>query len=635
MVAAESKAGNVAAIGMRDGTVLLVCGNSIRSAQLHTCSVQWLTVMQRSDNVYDVITVDNSGDIVWSLVTWDASWQAVARIERPTAGMRVASAAVSHEGQWLVIGSATGSVYVYKHGDLKTINGLDAETATLLQVACKWPQAHGRHTVSAVSVDVDVVGNVRIVSGGRDGWVRTFNVLDSVPADAAPDAVCVGDVVLHCTSRVKVTRGWIEQLLCVDGQLLAVTFFRKRLELVDVEAAHIVVSTVCAGGAKLWQVVVGSAGVRIGFVKSGLLRTVCVPLSQSAPIVLATGISATDIRAVCAIDVQIGGRQLCVALLGGEDGRIRIIKCSDMQLDVLENVRRHRSVIRCIQSIPSISLDSDASRFVLSAGAGSELRCWRLNASSGGDTLALVDWALAPMLDDRDIRIMDIAVVHRELSNVWIVAAYSDASVVLWRLDIDHQTFSYAARAASDIHAHCVLSAASVKTNDGRYLVLTGASDGQIIVWDVSMFIAGTVDVAKPNVALQAVLKIPHVHQSGVNTLCAHVNGVDIVVASGGDDCCISLTRIGSTPPSVQSVTRNELAHASAIQGVAFLGGGSICSVSTDQRVAVWNQHLELQDMAITLVSDPSALEVSTIGDDLQIMVAGIGFETFTMSSSC
>ncbi|KAJ2439413.1 WD repeat-containing protein 6, partial [Coemansia sp. RSA 2440] len=509
---------------------------------------------QRSDNVYDVITVDNSGDIVWSLVTWDASWQAVARIERPTAGMRVASAAVSHDGQWLVIGSATGSVYVYKHGDLKTINGLDAETATLLQVACKWPQAHGQHTVSAVSVDVDVVGNVRIVSGGRDGWVRTFNVLDSVPADAAPDAVCVGDVVLHCTSRVKVTRGWIEQLLCVDGQLLAVTFFRKRLELVDVEAAHIVVSTVCAGGAKLWQVVVGSAGVRIGFVKSGLLRTVCVPLSQSAPIVLATGISATDIRAVCAIDVQVGGRQLCVALLGGEDGHIRIIKCSDMQLDVLANVRRHR-------------------RFVLSAGAGSELRCWRLNASSGDDSLALVDWALAPVLDDRDIRIMDIAVAH--------------------------------------------------------------PSDGQIIVWDVSVFIAGTVDVAKPNVALQAVLKIPHVHQSGVNTLCAHVDDVDIVVASGGDDCSISLTRIGSTLPSVQSVTRNELAHASAIQGVAFLGGGSICSVSTDQRVAVWNQHLELQDMAITLVSDPSALEVSTIGDDLQIMVAGIGFETFTMSSSC
>ncbi|KAJ2118583.1 WD repeat-containing protein 6, partial [Coemansia sp. RSA 720] len=362
-------------------------------------------------------------------------------------------------------------------------------------------------------------------------------------------------------------------LLCVDGRLLAVTFFRKRLELVDVEAAHIVVSTVCAGGAKLWQVVVGSAEVRIGFVKSGLLRTVCAPLSQSAPIVLATGISATDIRAVCAIDVQVGGHQMHVALLGGEDGHIRIIKCNDTQLDVLTNVRRHRSVIRCIQSIPSICLDGDANRFVLSAGAGSELRCWRLDSSSSDDELALVDWAQAPVLDDRDIRIMGIAVVHREF-------------------------------------------------------------DGQIIVWDVSAFITGTVDVTKANIALEAVLKIPNVHQSGVNTMCARVNGADIVVASGGDDCSISLTWIGSTPPSVQSITRKELAHASAIQGVSFLGGFSICSVSTDQRVAVWNQHLELQDMAITLVSDPSALEVSTIGDDTQIMIAGIGFETFTMPCS-
>ncbi|KAJ2654308.1 WD repeat-containing protein 6, partial [Coemansia sp. RSA 1199] len=428
MVAAESKAGKVAAVGMRDGTVLLVCGNSIRSAQLHTCSVQWLTVMQRSDNVYDVITVDNSGDIVWSLVTWDAVWQVVARIERPTAGMRVASAAVSHDGQWLVIGSATGSVYVYKHGDVKTIDGLRTDTATVLRVACVWPQAHGRHTVSAMSVDVDAKGNVRIVSGGRDGWVRTFSMLDSIPVDAAPDSVCVGDVVLHCTSHVQVTRGWIEQLLCVDGRLLAVTFFRKRLELVDVEAAHIVVSTVCAGGAKLWQVVVGSAEVRIGFVKSGLLRTVCAPLSQSAPIMLATGISATDIRAVCAIDVQVGGHQMHVALLGGEDGHIRIIKCNDTQLDVLANVRRHRSVIRCIQSIPSICLDGNANRFVLSAGAGSELRCWRLDSSSSDDALYSVDWAQAPVLDDRDIRIMGIAVVHRELSIVWIAAVYSDAS---------------------------------------------------------------------------------------------------------------------------------------------------------------------------------------------------------------
>ncbi|KAJ2495751.1 WD repeat-containing protein 6 [Coemansia sp. RSA 1972] len=230
---------------------------------------------------------------------------------------------------------------------------------------------------------------------------------------------------------------------------------------------------------------------------------------------------------------------------------------------------------------------------------------------------------------------MDLTVVHRKLSIVWIAAAYSDASVVLWRLDIDHQSFSCVTRAASDIHAHCVLSAASVKTNDGRYLVLTGASDGQIIVWDVSVFIAEIVDSSKANVALQAVLKVPHVHQSGVNTMCARVDGAEIVVASGGDDCSISLTRIGSTPPSVQSVTRKELAHASAIQGVAFLGGVSICSVSTDQRVAVWNQNLELQDMAITLVSDPSALQVSTIGNDTQVMVAGIGFETFDVSRSC
>ncbi|KAJ2825971.1 WD repeat-containing protein 6 [Coemansia erecta] len=625
MVAAEPGLGKVAAIGLRDGTALAVRGDDIRSAKLHTCSVWWLAVMQHAENVYDIITLGKTGDIVWSQVTWDSEWRVIARAERPIAGMRISSAAVSSDAQWLAVGSATGSVYVYNVSDT------DSEATAMLRVACAWPQAHGRQTVSALNIDVDTDGSVRVMSGGRDGWMRTFQVLESVPADAVMADVRAGDVVLHCVASAQVTRGWVEQFLFIEERLYAVTFFRKRLELVDVEAAHVAVSTVCAGGLKLWQVVAGTAGVRIGFVKDKLLRSVKVPLVQSVPSVLAVGISASDIRAVCAVNMYANGIQLRSALVGGEDGHMRVVKCDDAQLNVLADVRRHRSAIRCIRLVPGAESECDVRRFVLSAGAGSELRCWRLDCGFGGDAWSLIDWALAPVSDDSDLRIMDMAVVHRKSTLVWIVAVYSDASVVLWKLDIAHQEFVCVARAPRDVHAHCVFSAASVKTEDSRHIVLTGASDGQIIVWDVSAFITSGDSVGEADLSPHVVLNVPGVHQSGVNSMCARADGADIVVASGGDDCSVVLTSIGIADFNLRSVVRKELAHASAVQGVSFIGELRVCSVSTDQRIAVWNQSLELQHMAITQVADPSALHVSEFEDGTQILVAGIGFESFAM----
>ncbi|KAJ2368332.1 WD repeat-containing protein 6, partial [Coemansia sp. RSA 2610] len=581
----------LAAVGMRDGSLVLFLGdsNQRRRAQLHADAVRWVSVAPRNAGVFDVFTAGEDGQVVWSRVTGD-SWH-MARVELPSARTRVASAAVSSDGQWLAVGSATGGVYVYAVSAGCFAPAALGLAGGGLHAACAWTQAHGRQTVSALAFDSDGL----LVSGGRDGHVRTFRILAESPADA--DQVPASSLRqgtgawLYVTHDVQLSSGWVEHLRFSGATLFAVTFFRKRLLLVDVWAQRVVLSTVCAGGAKQWQVLLGAHAVRVGFMKRTQLMTRSWPMRALAePVWLDRGVSSVDLRAAVLLgdsaDIRVNGR-MCLAVVAGEDGHVRVLSDAGHRVGVVADVRRHRSAVRCLRLV------SARSRLVLSAGAGSELRCWRI-ADSG-----LVEWAQPPpaAADRADLRIMDLAVVDETPDAVRVAAACSDGAVELWQLDVKQQQLACIARGAVGC---CVFSVAAVNTADGRLWVLTGSSDGQICVWGISQ--TGSAD-------LELVLKLSGVHQSGVNTLDAFVDTHNcITVASGGDDCQIAVTVIDTHTMSVVSHTRT-LAHAAAVQGVCFIDK-QMCSVSTDQRLAIWSPDMELQCMVVTQVADPSALDV-------------------------
>ncbi|KAJ2454622.1 WD repeat-containing protein 6 [Coemansia sp. RSA 2336] len=631
MVAAEPTESSLVAIGCRNGVVAVLRGTCAwATARLHKACVQWLCVSRRIGNLCDIVSVDDSGDIVWSTVS-DNSWRIVARLQRASPGTRVSAAAVSSDGQWVALGSARGSLYIYSAQNCALFN-----KPPMLPVACVWPQAHGSYSVSTLLFDSNSSGTV-LHSGGRDGWRRTF-CIGEPPADASAAYIRRGDnanASLYRVSAASVTPGWVERLYEYCGQLLAVTFFCKRLALADMASGSVLFSCVGADGSRQWQLLFASSCLRLAFVSRNQLLTTQFDVEQllnTRAQALATGISSTDLRCVQLLQSS----QCLVALVGGEDGYLRVVECKAAASRVLAAAKRHRSAIRCIQMLPPSFAGFENSRFVLTAGAGSEMRCWKLDMGES-NTLSktvLAEWCSVLLSRDTDMRIMDIRVVCCRGSVAYIVAACSDASVALWRMDAAKQQFACVSCSAA-APTCCVLSIESVQLSDGRIVVLAGTTDGSIYVWELPDADA----LASTTVELDAQMRllVPHVHQSGVNTLCVRTQSSGVVVASGGDDCSISLTSIdtqSSQRPTARLVCRRKLAHASAVQGLSFVDANRLCSVATDQRVALWKgEDLELLQMQVTQVADPSAINVhyDSKCSRWQVAVAGMGLQVFRL----
>ncbi|KAJ1662732.1 WD repeat-containing protein 6 [Coemansia sp. RSA 1646] len=680
-----SEDGDLVAVGMRDGTVLISASkdltnpNTLHVAQLHTSSVQRLIISSVGDNVFDLITTDSSGaSVVWSVVAFadgGCVWTVKATFALPR-GCRLASAAINRERKWAAIGSINGGLYLFDLFGLSVgDNGCAASEyrrldppsdARLLMPCVCWHQAHGKYTLSTVAfantdcVDDSAVAKDRgracaVLTGGRDGLVQRFSVrvkAQSTPLEpmvltegktwrasvAQLKAAQTGTlsnnlrVVITRVRSDRLTPGWVEHLKWHHNRLIAVAFHGKRLLAMDLgngcsPNGELLFSVVCAGGSKQWQMLVTPAGIRIGLIMRSQLKTHEFPLeclaSPSTKGGLAAGGCSTETRGVAAIATNDG--HFLVAT-GGDDGSLRLHKHHGSQWQLASESRRHTSAIRCVRSMDA---------YLLTGGGGCELRCWHIHPI----TLELTEHAMAPLLlDDCDSRVMDITVVKRDCaaSRAFVAVAYSDASIRLWRLDIARRRFVCAAHDANRTHSHCVLSLSSFRMpiiKDGSKMdtwwVVSGATNGQLAFWDVTRFVSDT-DNSDPQISdlgPPALLQ-EHVHQSGVNSIDVTSDIHGVTVATGGDDGSVAIWE-SLDPGTLRLVARRASAHASAVQHVALVGGCRVCSLATDQRLAIWSftDGLELQHMGCTQVADPAAMAIVNASSHVSVVIVGIGIE--------
>ncbi|KAI8321082.1 WD40 repeat-like protein [Martensiomyces pterosporus] len=708
--------GELAAVGTLDGSVVLVSPTqrfqpTLR--RLHPSAVRYLVLSTRGGNSLDLVTHDADGNILWSRISTgrELSWTVVAALSLPERS-HLATAAVSQSLGWAAVGTTHGGLFIY---DLPAdLGGVPVENYRLesggvptLVPAVTWYQAHGKFTLSTIAIQPsDTPGSCTVLTGGRDGMLQKFTVdISSKPVsdeqtlmsnsqvrhgsaikqknvytgvlENQQGASGSATVVVSRISGEKLSEGWVEQLIEHNGGLFAITFYRKRLVLVDLDTRSDVVSVVCGGAGRVWQAVFAEPGIRIGFIKKRLLLTYRLPTavcgSSGENAVLVDGISSVDIRATDSILLEgpNGGR--VVVASGGEDCFLRIheYRCSDkdrQQFASLAQIRRHTSAIRCVEFAPSLDASDDHGgdgahryRYLFSAGAGCELRCWRVEFIERNGLLeaSLVEWALAPLLDDdSDPRIMGISVAGQTVADsnryFTVVAGYSDASIRVWRLDVRHHQFTCVAHDAARTHSHCILSVGKLvlRGSAERTLLFTGATNGQVAIWDISKFIvegesraSGGAVCDQPADVGPAIYVCQGVHQSGVNSLDAAKCPEDnrFWVASGGDDNSIAVSEFaidehtGAVARSMAGSYANS--HASSVQQVRFVDG-MVCSVSTDQRIALWalarnegtcSLDFELHQMAYTQVADPSSMDILRTPGKRLAFVAGIGVEALEL----
>ncbi|KAJ2641265.1 WD repeat-containing protein 6, partial [Coemansia sp. RSA 1694] len=636
-MAAGAATGGLTAIGLRDGSVALIVGSSdeplVVVAPLHSGPVQRLVIASTAtttssssssssgcgSQTYDLFTAEADADsVVWTQIAVPPSgqktpcWAKRAVLALPF-GSRFATATAN--GRWAAVGTMRGGLVVYLLPPPAHSGSDSSLPHPMLQPSAFLPRVHGRVTLSAIAITSTASDplSCTVYTGGRDGMLHTFSVTAEDGALAAKPTRIASE---------RLTPGWIEQLLIVTQQpssaLVAVTFYRQRMVLVDHTNRSELLSVACAGGAsKPWQVLYGNddGSVLFGFMQGGELFTYHhKPQSvdpsinaQAAPCIrLVDGISAVDIRDTAITTTSTMGGVVLLATVG-EDCCLRIhhyrtlsllgkntteaanTTCDSLQL--LAEARCHASAIRCVAFIPPPYYSEDT-RYLLTAGAGSELRCWRLDMTLSAAKPNLVDWgAVLPAnrktrTDGELPRIMGIAILTSSVDYTVFAAAYSDASIRIWRLDIAQQRFTCIAQDVGRTHACCVLSLATVTLllDNGRRrcILLSGATNGQILVWDINVGGEGefgdsvVADIGPP------VLVCNDVHRSGVNTVDVRKLGESrFLVVSGGDDNSVAMFGIDIDSQSCRAsdIKRYTGIHASSVQRIQFIDDATVVSL--------------------------------------------------------
>nr|CAD7573675.1 unnamed protein product [Timema californicum] len=242
-----------------------------------------------------------------------------------------------------------------------------------------------------------------------------------------------------------------------------------------------------------------------------------------------------------------------------------------------------------------------------------------------------------PHIDvDPETRYMDLCCVPRQGSRSFLlIAACSDAWLRLFVVDPTTRGIRYLQ--GSRFHGCCVLTV-SVTSCEGKHLVATAASDGQVALWDMTRLVSSDLCADDTDTNNQVSPELEPIlntrsHKAGVNCLEWLSQSYEHpVLASGGDDNCLVLTALRQ-PPHVTEQWRNSRAHLGQITGVKALEHRQLLlSCGVDQRVYVWaltpgEVGATLQSQYCSSVPDLHGLEVWMNGSFIHACVYGQGME--------
>ncbi|KAG0251379.1 WD repeat-containing protein 6 [Actinomortierella ambigua] len=551
----------------------------------------------------------------------------------------------SAEYNLLLLGSREGAVVVYNLSTQEPMAG----SFRSLHHATELTHCHGRDSVTSILLRTEEgeghggVNRVTVYSTGRDGsWAkyRLYGLPGGESVESAafddddddqdslggndksvltretisPTQVSTGDdgspdMILKKVFRTKVTRGWLEQVLIFEDELLLVGFFNKKL-FVHNESKHFeVFSMHCgAGSRKRWRFLIDNARletVSLMFQAGDKVQVFHRQLSAGSGLFqnakLQNNYHGREVRRLR----FLRGAQFpadipppIVMASAGDDSVLRFFQYIPYKLENTTTMLRpvcsvkpyRGGPIRCLEW----SLCSDPFSYVLFTGSAKEsLRAWQVSLAipnsfqphliTGADgcqipahpliSIGCLELVACPQLsDDVEARVMDLSTfkLPHYPDYHFVVAVYSDAAVRVWLFDEKKHAFVISVDGSH--HNHCILQTRLVPIGEG-FLLFTAATDGKIALFDVSQSLQqflsqyhahpGYVPVKRRGGAGRSEFELQKqlfcqplntpllevaVHMSGINSLHVRDNGEGaLVVVSGGDDNALVVTRIQAT----------------------------------------------------------------------------------------
>ncbi|KAG0202246.1 WD repeat-containing protein 6 [Mortierella sp. GBA30] len=635
-----------------------------------TANDNFRIVVFRANCTVGIFQLDISG------TTSQATCAHLCDLKLPNNNKAIHAAYFSPLYNLILLGTRDGTVLVYNLS--QSDNSLESMT---LDSIVKLKRCHGNDSVSSILMvteegeGYDGKDRINVYTTGRDGsWTKyrflglpggetigtrsfandgedevEFEGMDgsikSNPGDRSSSPSTLDDlesgssIVLQKIFRSKITRGWLERIFIMDGELLLLGFFNKKLfvyneskhfETMDIKTFSMQLrsfSRELTAGSQLF----GNAKLQNNFhgreVRHLRFLAHARPLADGspAPIIVASG---------------------------GEDCRLRMFQCA------IESMRVWQVTMSTPNSYQVQTIEDHDGRII---------------PEHTPLSLGCLELAQCPHVSENlETRIMDLSVfkLADRPQMHFVASVYSDAAIRVWMFD--EVTNSFVLAVDSSFHDKCILQVSHIKLGDG-VLMFTAATDGKIAAWDLTRALdtflikydaeenkqvqphSSSVGKNRKKVqkdyaqSMEGPAAEISVHMSGVNSLYVQDLGRDgIITVSGGDDNALVAARIEATwdaesrlitVQSASMIAKDADAHGSAIQAVAMLNASDIVTTSQDQMISLWTLERAAEDTAclrkqetqFVHVPDPSAMDVFAPENSSRhtVAIAGIGIQMF------
>jgi WD40 repeat protein len=316
-------------------------------------------------------------------------------------------------------------------------------------------------------------------------------------------------------------------------------------------------------------------------------------------------------------------------LTAGEDNLIKLLQLNaDLSVTTLRTMYQHISAVKCLKICNAI----DGHKLLISGGGRSQIcvtvlvlgetanykeECQFMLYSTDGERKR--KGVAQEMKFDPETRFMCLDVEELEDDSKKLYVGCSDGFVRMFRLALGASGYEIT-QTGEYYYGRCSLNLKILRTSDTETVLLTMATDGLVNFYAADQLCS---DDCQPFYILKH-------HDSGINCFeCVQVDG-DYILATGGDDQRISVTRFRITTSygfqhvSTKSTT---LVHSAQVTGVKFVGG-RLVTTSVDQTVAVLDaEELTMERQDYSCIADIKGVSHLKVLDMDYTIVYGSGLE--------
>lgn len=454
-------------------------------------------------------------------------------------------------------------------------------------------------------------------------------------------------LILASTDKLPFT--WLTRLVRNDKSTLVMGFSGDQFIIWDYISRKTVLEQPCGGGHRSWDFMMDSKSISFIYIKNKIMHLLNCD-NMVLPLSLVPSFHSMEVNSINVIGLP----NTCddyVLVSGGEDTTLRISKfCkSNSKLIALNVLKSHLSSIRTITSC-EIASDGKSKKYVLfSAGGRAQIVVWELLVHLHTNEVTCFEkYSYHEPLNqtDSEIRIMDLTCLKINNYCLLLFVACSDGKIKVFishsNKEITHlETISY--------KLCCILK---ITTMDiyGHNLLITMATDGKIVFWDVTNVInaiSGNTALEMVNVSLKELEAFEELaaHQSGINSYAFKIlEQNQILFLTGGDDNAIVIHLINVDVNSRKLTVLNKFtdvgSHCAQITGI-FISEDYFFTASIDQKIIVFRWQVEHNKFKcsevgryITAVPDIQGMNVINNCDTHKIIIFGKGLEILEMQYS-